>query len=273
VRKLKSSKCLLGFFAIALVVATATVQIAFALNLDDQTSIIDSIEADKNSSDTTSAGRPKITLNIRITVPHNKNAFDSCRIYPYPVPPPHKKSDPDKIALKDKSLRQMALGMGYWTVSRLDKAFPTGGWRMQYIMTAALKDSGTSRPHSIFTEYGWADNMIPYLRKEAIIVNAKEDDRKKRYDLAQSVFTENHTELEVQAFNQGLFPIDVPIRREAGGYRRGQTVADKANWWIVAFHKVPGLKYYWLWPVKLSDSPIQTVTLDEDNAIYIEGAW
>lgn len=271
--KLLSSKRLLFFSALAAIVGATTIPLAFAVNLEDQNSIIDSLEADKNLARTDSSAKVKVSLNIRIAVPHNKNAFDSCRIYPYPVPPPKKKNDPEKIPLTDKSLRQVALSMGYWSKSRLDKAFPVGGWRMQHVLAAALKDEGVSPPHTIFTEYAWADNIIPYLRKEAMIVNAKEEERKKLYNLAQTMFNDNRTELEVQSFNQGLFPIDVPIHREAGGYRRGQAMVDKANWWIVAFHKVPGLKYYWLWPVRLSDSPEQTVTLNEDNAIYIEGAW
>jgi len=111
------------------------------------------------------------------------------------------------------------------------------------------------------------------VRKEVIAINAKEKERRQRWDLAEAVFNENRADLEVQSFNQGLFPIDVPMRREIGGYRKGRVVVNKTNWWIVAMHKVPGLKYYWLWPVKLNDNAEQLVVLNEDNAILIEGGW
>ncbi len=271
---MKSNYCFFGLFTIALAVVISTGKLALAVNADNPPqSNTSSAELENILSDLSSKGHSKINLTIRIVVPHNKDALDSCRIYPYPVAPPKKKKDPDKIPLTDKALRSMALSMSFWTKSRKDKAYPSGGWRMQHILDIAMQKSGLGPPHTIFTEYSWVENIIPYIRKEAIIVNAKEADRVNRYNSAQTVFSENRADLEVQSFNQGLFPIDVPIRREAGGYRRGQVTVDKANWWIVAMHKIPGLKYYWLWPVTLSDSPEQTVTLDEDNAIYIEGAW
>lgn len=215
----------------------------------------------------------KINLTIHINVPHNNKAVDWCRIYPYPVAPPKIKTEVERLPIRDKQLRSLILAIAYWNKTRTDKPYPAGGWRMQYALQSAIAKSGLNAPHTIVTEYPWADNILPYIRKEVIVINAKELDRKKRHKLAQTIFDEHRADLEVQAFNKGLFPIDVPISRERGGHRKGKTLVDKANWWIVVIHKIPGLKYYWLWPVRLNDNPEQLVTLNEDNAIYIEGAW
>ncbi len=255
-----------------LAVFVETAKVSWAVNLDNSRESSPSSETDSIISDI-SKKNAKISLTIRIVVPQNKGAVDTCRVYPYPVAPPFRKTELDKLPLTDKELRSLALSMTYWSKSHKNKPYPVGGWRLQHIMDMAMKKSGLGPPHSIFTEYAWADGIIPYMRKEILAVNAEETERKRRYYEAQNVFNEYKADLEVQSFNKGLFPIDVPIKREVGGYHRGQVYVDKSNWWIVALHKVSGLKLYWLWPVKLNDNPEQTVTLTEENAIYIEGAW
>jgi hypothetical protein len=276
VAKNKFLSSLFGLFIVSTVVSTAP--FAFAIDLDNQSNPenvqpTDINQTTENQTDLSNKNRQKINLIIRIVVPHNKGAADWCRIYPYPVAPPKKKADPSKIPLTDKGLRSTVLSVRYWAKSQQDKPYPAGGWRMQYALKAAIAKSGCNEPHTIFTEYGWADEIIPYVRKEAQIINAKEDARIQHYNLAKSIYDENRADLEVLAFNQGLFPIDVPIRRQFGGYAKGQTLVDKTNWWVVATHQIPGLKYFWLWPIKLNDNPEQVVILNEDNAIYIEGAW
>ena len=229
-------------------------------------------ESDNILSEVLNKNQQKVKLVIHINVPHNNRAVDWCRIYPYPIAPPLKKGGIEDLPYKDKALRSQLLAMSYWSRTRPDKIYPAGGWRMQYALRAALAKSGIGLPHTIMTEYPWVENITPYMRKETMAINAKEKERKNRYYQMQQVFNDYRAELETEALNKGLFPIDVPMRVIAG-YRKGQAIVDKANWWIVAIHKVAGLKYYWLWPVKLSDSPQQGVTLNEDNAIFIEGAW
>jgi len=285
--KNKFLSSLLWLFIVSTVVSTAP--FAWAIDLDSQinteSSQSNTIQShniepgyinqstENNQSELPTKSRQKINLIVRIIVPHNTQASDWCRIYPYPIAPPKKKKDPDKLPLTDKDLRNLVLSVEYWSKSRKDKPYPPGGWRMQYALGAALAKSGIGEPHTIFTEYGWSDEIIPYVRKEVQVINAKENERIQHYNLARSVYDENRTDLEVQAFNQGLFPIDVPIRRQLGGFQTGQALVDKTNWWIVATHQVPGLKYFWLWPVKLNDNREQVAILNEDNAIYIEGAW
>ena len=242
-----------------------------SLGINNTESITENIDTENNLS--AKKGNQKINLIIRITTPLNRRALDWCRIYPYPVAPPIKKMAISDLPYTDKALRSTLLSMSYWNKTQTSKPYPAGGWRMQIALQRAIKKSGLGLPHTIFTEYPWVDNMIPYVRKEIFAINAEEKERVKRYDLAQSVFKEYRSDLEVQAFNNGLFPIDVPMMREIGGFRRGHALVDKANWWIVAMHKVPGLKYYWLWPVKLNENPEQVVILNEDNAICVEGAW
>lgn len=215
----------------------------------------------------------RVKLFIRIAVPHNTNAKDWCRVYPYPVAPPTIKKEIEKLPTKEKDIREGLLAIAYLKRTNSSKPYPGGGWRMQYALAAASRKSGIRVPHTIFTEYPWVDNILPYMEKEIRVLNAKELARTNRYQQAATVFKDYKADLEVQSFNKGLFPIDVPIIRQPGGYRTGRLTLDKYNWWIVAMHKVPGLKYYWLWPVKLNDNPEQLVVLNEDNAIYIEGAW
>jgi len=215
----------------------------------------------------------KVTLLVRINTPHNKRAIDSCRVYPYPVAPPHRKGKIDKLSIADAALRDQLRTMGYLATSRNDRPYPSGGWRMQYAFKNALAKSGLGEPHTVFTMYAWLDEIVPYMRKEVIRINAIEQQREKLYQAAQQMFDEHRADLEVQAFNDGLFPHDVPLHPWHGDRTLGRVELEKTNWWIVAFHKIPGLKYYWLWPIKLSDAPEQLIELNEDNAIHIEGSW
>jgi len=225
------------------------------------------------NADTGQTIKPKVTLAIRINVPHNLRAIDSCRLYPYPVAPPHKKREVEKLSINTKNLQTQLLAIGYSAISRKDRPYPSGGWRMQYAFRAAQAKSGLGLPHTILTMYAWEEEIEPYVRTEIIRINSTEKQRQERYEMAQQMFDEHRTDLEVQAFNDGLFPHDVVLRPWHGDHQLGKVALEKTNWWIVALHKTPGLQYYWLWPVKLSDDAEQLVELNEDNAIHIEGSW
>jgi hypothetical protein len=231
---------------------------------DDTSNVITSNTTVKNK---------KVVLLIRINTPNNLRAQDSCRVYPYPVAPPHRKAAIQDLQIKDAALRSVLQSLGYTAVSRLDKPFPAGGWRMQYALKSAIAKSGLGLPHTVFTMYVWMDEMVPYLRQEVLRINAIEAERNKRYLAAERMFNDHRADLEVEAFNNGLFPLDVPLRPWHGVHKLGRVELQQTNWWIVALHKTPGLKYYWLWPVKLSDAPEQFVELNEENAIHIDGSW
>jgi len=217
--------------------------------------------------------RKKITLYIRINTPHNLRAIDTCRVYPYPVPPPKRKAKIPEIKITDASIKTTLRAVGYTAVTYADKPYPSGGMRVQYAFKRAVANSGMSLPHNIFTMYVWEDNMIPYMRAEIKKINKIEEERDRRYLAAQSMVEEHKSDLELEAFNNGLFPHDVLMHPWHGDRKSGSVEIEQTNWWIVALHKTPGLKYYWLWPVKLSDAPEQVVELNEDNAIHIEGGW
>ena len=249
------------FFAGAIVIALVGYSVCCVKAATDETNT--QSEAKSN----------KVNLTIHINVPHNMRAVDSCRVYPYPVAPPRQKHPIAPLSTKSKEIQNQLQGLGYSTMSRVEKAYPSGGWRQQYAFRAAEAKSGEGLPHTVFTMYAWREAMEPYMRTEIIRINAIEKDRKERYEAAQQIFDEHRTDMEVQAFNDGLFPQDVLLRPWHGNKKSGKISLDETNWWIVALHKTPGLQYYWLWPVKLSNAPEQLVELNEDNAIVIDGGW
>jgi hypothetical protein len=217
--------------------------------------------------------RKKITLYIRINTPHNLRAVDTCRVYPYPVAPPKRKGKISEIGITDASLKTTLRAVGYTAVTNADRPYPSGGMRVQYAFKKAVANSGISLPHNIFTMYVWEDNMIPYMRTEVKKINKIEEERDRQYLAAQKMVEDHKSDLELEAFNSGLFPHDVFMHPWHGDRKSGSVELEQTNWWIVALHKTPGLKYYWLWPVRLSDAPEQVVELNEENAIHIEGGW
>jgi len=94
---------------------------SYALDADTQpdkqspsnNNFTESVLVDKTNKDP-----QKATLIIQISVPHNKNVVEACRIYPYPIAPPKKKGDPDGLPIKDKDLRALMLNLGYFNKTR-----------------------------------------------------------------------------------------------------------------------------------------------------------
>ncbi len=101
-----------------------------------------------------------------------------------------------KLDDKPKSIRSQLLNLGYSNRSSDSKLFPTGGWRWQYILKAALQKSGTRPPTNIVTMYPWTFKMVPYVQAEVRRINEIEADRKVRYQTVVKDFEENGVELE-----------------------------------------------------------------------------
>lgn len=171
-RQFKFPFFFLGFFIVSLVPAMAD------LNTDSSDSKpndqLEKIVTDATPGNKTDKNVPKVTLVVRINVPHNTNTFDSCRVYPYPVAPPAIKKPINHVPVAEKSLREILATMGYILITNTEKPYPPGGWRMQYIMKAAVARSGIAYPHTAFTLYPWVDNILPYVVREVVASNAKE---------------------------------------------------------------------------------------------------
>ncbi len=215
----------------------------------------------------------QIKLVATIAVPHLKKALTQVTAYPYPMKPPVAKQKIRLLPDKDKALKSMILSSGYLSRSAADIPYPPGGWRWQYAFQRAVDRSGLSMPHSIFEHYLWADRIMPFVKAQTKIYNAFEKTRVNAYNLAQQDFLDNRQQYEDIATAAGLGP--TPMKRVY--LKSGKIGLHYANnikpgkWWILATHRVPGLKYFWLLPADVTKS--ERFVLNESNAIYIEGGW
>lgn len=207
-------------------------------------------------------------LDVRINTPHRKGAQDVFNIYPYPVKPPTAQR---ALPLADsaKLVRGLLLSSGYTNRGNPDKAYQTGGWRWQYCFKAAVAKSGLGVPHTIFSEYRWADDITPYVCAETRKWNAFEEDRWNRYQKAIKDFEKNHSDAEGESVRLGLSP--GPVARR--GYGWAQQNILPGSWWMTCTRKVPGLTYYWQVPLTAAPSEKINIVLNELNALVIEGGW
>ncbi len=212
-------------------------------------------------------------LRVRISVPHQTRAVSSISIYPYPPRPPRMIKAISKLDDKPKSIRSQLLNLGYSNRSSDSKLFPTGGWRWQYILKAALQKSGTRPPTNIVTMYPWTFKMVPYVQAEVRRINEIEADRKVRYQTVVKDFEENGVELENEALQKGLSPIEINLKNGARKLLSGTATISPGTWYIVASHKTSSLNFFWQIPVTVSAGEKSTVQLTQTNALVIEGAW
>jgi hypothetical protein len=216
----------------------------------------------------------EVTIVATVAVPHMKKCLTQVTAYPYPMKPPPVKVKVKLLPDKDKPLKQMMLSTGYFSRASLDVPYPPGGWRWQYAFQKAIKNSNMSLPHSIFEHYTWADRMLPFIKAQTKIYNSFERDRVAAYNNALQEFNDTRTEVEDVAMQRNMTP--VPMKRvflksgKAGLHYAGNLKSGK--WWILATHRVPGLKYFWLLPTEVGDKK-ERIVLNEGNAIYIEGGW
>ncbi|HEY9680171.1 MAG TPA: hypothetical protein V6C86_01105 [Oculatellaceae cyanobacterium] len=233
-------------------------------------------------------------VRVRINVPHYLDAVDMFVAYPYPMPcpiprrpPGYKgKSDPgaakplvpqqayDKMPNTRKAIRDLILQTGYTQRTKSSVAYPQGGWRWQIAYRNALKRCPLGEP-TIFTEmYPFVNAMEPLVREECKKMDELEEDRQRRYTAAYEEWQLNRSDYEAAAVRKGYFPIEFNPQK---GWRGPKSVAElklgPGTWWITGTHKVPGLKYYWQYPVEIVNGQVENVDLTWQNALVIEGGW
>ncbi len=212
-------------------------------------------------------------LRVRISVPHQTRPVSSITLYPYPPRPPRVTRQINKLDDKPKSIRSQLLNLGYSNRSSDSRLFPTSGWRWQYILRAALQKSGTRTPTNIITMYPWTHKMVPYMQAEIRRINEIEADRVVRYQSAVKDFEENGIDLENEALQKGLAPIEINLKNGARKLQSGVAAVSPGTWYIVAAHKTSSLNFFWQIPVTLSAGEKSTVQLTQTNALVIEGGW
>lgn len=237
----------------------------------DRSSILNAdIEEDDNAED----DKPGTgTVRVRINVPQTRDPISTITLYPYPPRPLRQKAPIGKLDEKDRSLKTQLLNLGYANRSANEKAYVPGGWRWQYALKAAIDKSGTRPPNTLLTFYPWSWKMIPYLRAEVRRLNEIEKTRQEKYLQALKEFEENGYDLENQAVQRGLSPVEIPLRRGSGQALGGKVRVAAGDWWVVSKHRVPGLKFFWQLPVHVEPGENPQVLLTQTNALMIEGGW
>ncbi len=230
--------------------------------------------ADDGSQDEMSAPpEGESLLKVRISVPHHTRAVSTITLYPYPPRPPKMYRPTLKIHDDAKSIRGQLLNLGYSNRSSDTKLFPHGGWRWHYVLNAAYKKSGSRPPTNIMTMYPWTFKMVPYVRAEIRRINEIEHDRNLRYLVMMKDFDENGVELENEAVQKGLSPVEIKMKKGTLKLLSGVAAISPGTWYIVAAHKTSNLKFYWQIPVTVAEGEKAAVELTQTNALVIEGDW
>jgi hypothetical protein len=215
-----------------------------------------------------------VPLYVNLYVPHHGITVTSCQIFPYPEPPPR----PNKpMHLQDTNYHIIKKNIEQTCYTRKTlkvQAYPVGGWRWQYCYAAALKRCGQDEPHYLASFLPFVNAMLPYCHDEVLKSNEFEQKRQLRYTQAVDDAKALRADAETEATRRGLEPVILRFKKFfSNGARQGQVSVAAGQWWIVARHKVPGLTYYWQQPFTVHENENNVVTLVEDNALMIEGAW
>ncbi len=209
-------------------------------------------------------------LTLKVNVPHNqKPVLDVIAIHPYPVKPPVIKGPPPPLGEDKESLKFLLLHSGYATRANPDKPYPIGGWRWQYAYRDALRKSHMSTPHTIFGAYRWIDEFLPYALKETKRTNLLEKERYQRYEKAIEEFDKTRQDIETEAVQEGLSPVQIRPRKV--GYVDSRI--PSGNWWLTCTRKQPGITYYWLVPFSAAPGENVNLLLTQANAMVITGGW
>lgn len=223
----------------------------------------DGVELDQRIEEATG------TLVLKVSAWQYLSPVDNFIVYPYPVKLPRVKVPLGEVPVDKKSLQRQLLTSGY--SNRIDprRPYPPQGWRWEMCYRRALSRSKLGEPHSILTMYKWADEMAPYILPEIQKVNAHEKRRAEQLKKMEEEFEASHTEIETNAINAGLFPM--PLKTNLKGY--AQVKLSPGNWWISGTRKVPGLTFYWQYPITVSEQQITKINLTDANALIIQGGW
>jgi|GEM_PF-532141 len=220
------------------------------------------------------AHQAKGTLIIHLNVPHMQKRTDTFSINPYTTAPPPIAIPIALLPESIKGLKQKLLSTGYGQRLSLTKPYPDSGWRWHYCYRKARAKSGIGEPHVFFQMYRFADDIAPYVLPEVKKSNKIELARLERYKQVTTEYGDNHKDEEMEALRLGHEPIKlnlVPAKR--GTILESSLFISPGDWWITGSHKVPGLIYFWMLPVKVHNNETQTVELNEENALLVQGGW
>jgi len=219
----------------------------------------------------------KTTLKVEINVPQLTDAVDKFVAYPYAMPMPKRKGNAyGPMPETRRGIRDQIMASGYTSRNNDSRYYPVGGWRWKMAYKNALKKSCADEPHVIMEIYPFINRLQPYVMAECKKFDKMEEERKKRVQRASEEYELNRASAENEATRKGYFPIEFRFLRGDRG-RGAHTIANlrlpDGTWYITGIHRVPGLTYYWQEPVLVSDGEIQTVELNMENALLIEGGW
>ena len=223
----------------------------------------------------TAAVIEKSPLYVNIVIPHeSRNSFTVCAVYPFPVQPPKPRLNPRPLDTNLVTLKGLIQQTAYTRRNIRVVAYPTGGWRWQESYQAALKRYGQDEPHILSNMIPFVHSMLPYVYEEVKARNEFELARLKRYQDTCADVKETRADAETEATRKGLEGRYLRFSKYFGkGAKQGVIKLPVGEWWIVATQKIPGLTYYWQQPVTMHQGEQSVVTLNEDNALIIEGAW
>lgn len=210
-------------------------------------------------------------LNVHVVVPIQdpKQTIDVLAVHPYPVKPPVLKNPPAPLPTDPKSLKNLLLQSAYNGRETLDKIYPIGGMRWQYVYRSIVRKANIGVPHTIFGAYQWIDRVMPIAVAESTHFNEIEAERQARLQKTLEDFDKNREEFESQAVSNGLYPIQLRARRD----RTAQGQIPAGSWWLTCTRKAPGLTFYWQVPFTAAPGENVNLTLTQANALLITGGW
>lgn len=216
-----------------------------------------------------------VPFYINISVPHHSNStVTSCTAYPYPIQPLRRNNPMHLLDTNYYTLKKLIEQTAYTRKSLKVQAYPVGGWRWQYAYAVALRRCGQDEPHYLLSFIPFVNAMLPYCHEEVKKLNDTEVKREIRYRQAVADSQAMRADAETEATRRGVEPQAVRFKKFfATGDRQATIKVAAGQWWVVATHKVPGLTYYWQQPMTVHEDQNNVVTLNEDNALTIEGAW
>jgi hypothetical protein len=209
------------------------------------------------------------SVMVRMLVPERKAAKDNFIIYPYPVRPPTNDKELEPLPKTMKQFKMALLNSGYGGRTVASKAYPSQGWRWRYIVNTAIEKSKLPIPHNVLNAYTWVDEMVPYALPELKKVKAAERMRIVRYKKAKEFWDLYNVDLENLATQTGKHPREIAFDEHWVAH----TKLPEGMWWVVGVHKVPSLVFYWQEPIKVVAGKLSTVSLDEWNALVVQGDW
>lgn len=221
--------------------------------------------------------KAKAKVKVKVIVPQMKEPRTRFTIFPYMVKPPKLITQIEPLPDKDPVIKTMLLGTGYSNRVSLEKPYPPGGWRWQYAYRNALKRSGLSTPKLMMGAYSFSKDMVKYIKPEILRLNEIEATRKLKYMKAVQDYEDNHKDEEMEALKHGLEPVPLKLKALTKDNKifafESQCELGEGEWWVTGEHKVAGLIYYWQEPVKVKAGEVLQLTMDDSNAILIQGGW